>query len=123
MKLRIVSAAEDQKTLIKHCTHQCLEQVNYGSNQKSRTYIFFKHKILLSDNSKDVILGAYVLNTEFYQTCSKFSTSGPQLSRHIRPSNKVTVDPCLDGFISQHINLQPFTNITCKVILLDCIFH
>lgn len=123
MKVCTVSAAQDQKTLIKHCSHQCFEEVNYGSNQKSKTYVFFKHKIFLSDSSQDVIIGAYVLNTEFYQTCSKFSTSGPEPSRHIRPSNKVTVDPCLDGFISKHINLQPFTNITCKVTLLNCIFH
>lgn len=66
MKLCIVSAAEDQKTLIKHCAHQCFEQVNYGSNQKSRTYIFFKREIFLSDSSKDVIFGAFVLSREFY---------------------------------------------------------
>ena len=123
MKLCIVSGAEDQRTLIKHCTHQCFEQVNYGSNQKSRTYIFFKHNTFLSGSSKDVMLGAYILNTEFYQTCSKFSTFGPEPSRHIRPSNKVTVDPCRDGFISKRIKRQPFANITCKVILLNYIFH
>lgn len=67
-----VSVPGDQKTLIKHCTHQCFEQVNYGSNQNSRTYVFLKHKIFLSDSSKGVILGAYVLNTSSIRPAANF---------------------------------------------------
>lgn len=40
MKLCIFSDAEDQKTLIKHCAHQSFEWLSYGSNRKSRTYIY-----------------------------------------------------------------------------------
>lgn len=108
MKLGMASAPEDQKASITHCAQTLCPSVLQEAKlwlQPKEQGIYFKHKIFLSISSKDLILEAYALNALFYQTCSTFSISSPEPSRRIRPSNKVTADPCLDGFISKHINL------------------